>query len=185
MTFQITLTEHHDDGTAVPLLLGETHADMPTLLFAYNLELLLHGALVDATRFRWEDAAGDKLARVFAGLTASRFEKLTPGAQLRFRIEQQGDFLLETRPHQDPRPLLADVLAGSRTSGLAELDLLACLLWDAPVEEASSYAAACGWGIRSIVPSRPIVERVAEDKVVRGRRLSEAYRSLWTISPSV
>jgi hypothetical protein len=166
MTFQITLTEHHDDGTVVPLLLGETHADMPTLLCAYNLELLLHGGLVDATRFRWEDAAGDELVRVLAGLTWGWLEELRPGGQLRFRIEQAGDFLLETRPHRDPRPLLADVLAGGPTSGLAELDLLACLLWDAPVEQACSYAAACGWGIRSIVLSRPIVERIAEHEVV-------------------
>ena len=154
MAFQIALTEQRRDDTVVPLLFGETTVDMPTLLCAYNLELMVDGGAVDGTRLSWVcDAAGD-LVRVFSDLTWRPFEELPPGAQLRFRIEQQGDFLLETRPHQDPRPLLADVLAGSPTSGMSALDLLGALLWDAPIVEACGYAASCGWGIRSIVLPR-------------------------------
>jgi hypothetical protein len=154
MPFQITLTEHRSDGTLVPLLFGETDADMPTLLFAYNLELMVYGGCVDCTRFDWVGDAGDDLVRVFAGLTWRPFDELSPGAELRFRIEQRGDFLLETRPHDDPRPLLADVLADSPTSGVSELQLLGALIDDAPIIEACGYAVACGWGMRSIVLPR-------------------------------
>jgi hypothetical protein len=146
VTFQITLSEHRSDGTVVPLLFGETDADMPTLLCAYNLELLLHGGYVDCTRFCWEEAAGDDLVRVLAGLTSGSTEKLCRGSELRFRIEQEGDFLLETRPYADPRALLGDVLADSLTSGMSGHHLVGVLLWNAQVVEACSYAASCGWG---------------------------------------
>jgi hypothetical protein len=154
MTFQITLTEQRRDDTVVPLLFGETTVDMPTLLCAYNVELMVDGGSVDCTRLSWVGDAGGDLVRVFADLTWGPFEELSPGAQLRFRIEQQGDFLLETRPHDDPRAMLADVLADSPTSGMSELDLLGALLWDAPIIEACGYAACCGWGIRSVVLPR-------------------------------
>ena len=87
MTFQITLTEQRRDDTVVPLLFGETTVDMPTLLCAYNVELMVDGGSVDCTRLSWVGDAGGDLVRVFADLTWGPFEELSPGAQLRFRIE--------------------------------------------------------------------------------------------------
>ncbi len=153
MPFQITLSEQRTDGIVVPLLFGEASVDMPTLLFAYNLELMVAGSCVDCTRFSSAGDAEAELLKVISGLTWGSFEELSPGAEMRFRIEQPGDFLLESSPRQDPRPLLADVLAGSPTSGTSGLELLGVLIWDAPITAACRYAASCGWGMHSIVLS--------------------------------
>jgi hypothetical protein len=149
MPFQISLTEHRDDGTVLPLLVGEISIDMPSLLFAYELQLLVEGGCVDCSRFTWSGDPAADLVHVFAQLKWSPFTPVAPGAVLRFRIEQEGDFLLETQPVRDPRAFLADVLAGSSMSDQSESELLAALLWDAPVVEACRYAASIGWGIHS------------------------------------
>jgi hypothetical protein len=162
MTFQITLSEHRTDGTVVPLLFGETDIDMPTLLFAYNVQLMVLGGCVDCTRFAWSGDPAAELVRVLAQLTWNPLNEATAAGELRFRIEQEGDFLLETRPSQDPRPLLADILTGSLTSERSELELLMVLFLDAAVVEACRYAAATGWGIDSFVWLPSISELIPE-----------------------
>ena len=147
MSFQITLTERLNDDEARLLLFGSTNADVPSLLFEYNAALLTTGSMIDATMFPLTDDVGDKLVQEIAGLSWLPVDDLAPGAELLFRIEED-DFLLETCPRSDPRPLLIRYLAAQPTEISASEVLDSLFLW-ASIRHASRYAAACGWGMDS------------------------------------
>ena len=86
------LNRNRSDKSTVELLSGETNADMLTLLFAYNLELLVAGGCVDCTRFGWVGDASDDLTRVFTDLAWRTDEQLAPLAELRFGSSKATSF---------------------------------------------------------------------------------------------